>query len=431
MTNENLTIPIHSERRDQPVPSKVCGYFFIVSILFTSLSCSFHIHIGAEVLIADHLDLLYGKRRVGIICNQTSVFPDGTHLVDSLLGLGVNVTTLFGPEHGIRGVAGAGEAVENGRDTKTKLPVYSLYGKINRPTDQMLKSIDLLIFDIQDVGSRFYTYASTMAYCIEAAGRNGTQIVILDRPNPINGADIEGPLLDTTYHSFVGLFPIPIRHGLTLGELASMIVGERWFGGKFRVNLTVIPLEGWNRTMWYDQTGLEWIPPSPNMKTESTAVVYPGTCLFEATNVSEGRGTEKPFESIGAPWIDGAVLSERMNALHLDSVNFTPIHFTPIADPIASPDPKYKNRDCGGVYIQVKDRNYFRPVETGLLMLEMINILYPDSLRIRSEMMDRLAGTSDVRTSILNHTSMRKVLEASTQELKDFLPIRHRYLLYE
>ena len=251
---------------------------------------------------------------MGVICNQTSVLPDGTHLVDALLKRNVNVTALFGPEHGVRGDAAAGKKVADTTDPSSGLPVYSLYGKTTKPTPEMLSRVDVLLFDIQDIGSRYYTYAGTMAFAMEAAAQNGKSFIVLDRPNPVNGVDVEGTVLDLGFRSLVGMFPVPARHGLTMGELAKMIVGEGWIDDT-RVNLEVVEMVGWKRSMWHDETGLPWIAPSPNMKTLATATVYPGTCLVEATNLSEGRGTAKPFEQIGAPGVDGDAASRTLNAL--------------------------------------------------------------------------------------------------------------------
>jgi uncharacterized protein YbbC (DUF1343 family) len=406
---------------------------FLCSLLIAlgSLTCAQHIHIGAEVLVDDKIDLLYKSKRIGVICNQTSVFPDGTHLVDSLISLGVKVTTLFGPEHGIRGTAGAGEVVENEKDITTGLPVHSLYGKTKKPTAEMLKNVDILLFDIQDVGARFYTYASTMAYAMQAAAENGKKFIILDRPNPINGITVEGPVLDTALKSFVGLFPIPIRHGMTLGELAKMIVGERWLGEHSNVDLTIIPMEGWNRKMWHDQTGLPWVSPSPNMKTLATATVYPGTCLFEATNVTVARGTEKPFEIIGAPWIQGPELADTMNTLHLPGVIFEPMSFTPKPDSIAAPNPQYKNLLCGGVFIHVTNRDSFQSVNTGFVLYSKIHKLYPHTFEWKNAQFDRLVGRSSLRTDIGEKETSAQTIEAIVKaHTEDFIRLRTQYLLY-
>ncbi len=356
------------------------------------------VRVGAEVLIEKHVVLLAGKN-VGVICNQTSVLPAGPYLVDTLLHLGIHVTTLFSPEHGIRGSVPAGETVGNEIDPKCQLPVYSLFGKTQKPTPDMLKNVDVLVFDLQDVGARFYTYASTMALAMSAAAENGKPFIVLDRPNPINGVDVEGPILDTAFRSFVGMFPIPIRHGMTLGELAKMIVGEHWLGEKLHPELTVIPMEGWNRWMWYDDTKLPWVPPSPNIKTLRAATVYPGTCLFEGTNVSEGRGTEHPFEYVGAPWIDGDSLASGMNDAGLSGVHFEPIRFVPDSDSVAAPNPKYSQEKCGGVYLHVTDRSRFHPVEAGLKLIGQIAKMYRPKLITRQGVFHRLLGVMMVTGS--------------------------------
>ena len=412
-----------------------CSWLTVAgSLLFamSSVTCAQRVRVGAEVLIENHLNLLSGKR-VGVICNHTSVLSNGAHVVDTLIRLGVKVTALFGPEHGIRGISAAGEKIESNTDARTGLPVFSLYGKVKKPTPEMLSNVDVLLFDIQDVGARFYTYASTMAYAMEAAAENGKKCIVLDRPNPINGIDVEGPVLDTAFKSFVGLFPIPIRHGMTLGELAKMIVGEKWLGEYSNVDLTVIPMERWEREMWYDETGSIWIPPSPNMKTLATAIVYPGTCFFEGTNVTEGRGTEKPFEYIGAPWINGESLAEELNGYKLSGVNFEPITFTPKADSIAAPNPKYENEKCGGVYVHVIDRTKFPPVKTGLSMLLVLQKLYSNNLQFQSISFDRLAGTTSIRVKL---EASRPDEDASSSIIDGsqswrFENNRKKYLLYK
>jgi uncharacterized protein YbbC (DUF1343 family) len=303
----------------------------------------------------------------------------------------------------------------------------------------------VLIFDIQDVGARFYTYASTMAYGMEAAAETGKLFIVLDRPNPINGNDVQGPLLDTALQSFVGMFPIPIRHGLTIGEFAEMIVGEKWLAGNAtrrdssttrrgmhsNVPLIVVPMEGWKRNMWYDDTSLPWVSPSPNMKTLATAIVYPGTCLFEGTNVSEGRGTAKPFEYIVAPWINGDSLAIKLNEYNLPGAKFEPMQFTPIPDSSSAPNPKYKNQICGGIYIHVVERKTFKPVSSALQILLAIRNMYSDTFQFHSTQFDRLAGNSSIRTAIERNS--KTPLEDYFQErpYQRFLRIRKKYLLYE
>jgi uncharacterized protein YbbC (DUF1343 family) len=383
---------------------------------------------GAEVLLERYLNSLAGKR-VGIVCNHTSVLPNGIHLVDTLLRRGVNVTALFAPEHGIRGAAPAGQKLFDDIDPATGLHIYSLYGGTRKPAQQTLENVDVLLFDLQDVGSRFYTYASTMAYVMEAAAENGKKFILLDRPNPINGETVEGPVLDLSLISFIGLFPIPVRHGLTLGELAKMIVGEGYINPS-SVDLLVVPMEGWHRSMWYDQTGLRWIAPSPNMKTLATATVYPGTCLFEACNITEGRGTAKPFEYIGAPGLRPDRLLERLKAWKLPGVKFVPVEFTPMPDSIAAPTPKFSGKRCRGVYLQVTDRNTFRPVLTGLLLFKTVRDLYPRTFLLKQGLFDHLIGDAQVSDRLLKGRIGLDAFNSSRTELEHYLTLRSKYLLY-
>lgn len=400
--------------------------FFLLS--WSSLSCAERVKIGAEVLLEKRMDLLAGKR-VGIICNHTSVLPNGTHLVDTLLRRGVNVTTLFGPEHGVRGVSPAGEKVGDHLDPATGLQVYSLYGKTRTPSQDMLADVDVLVFDIQDVGARFYTYAATMAYAMRAAAENGKEFIVLDRPNPINGDQVEGPILDMTLRSFLGLFPIPVRHGLTIGELARMIIGEGWIDDT-QLSLTVVPMEGWRRAMWYDETGLPWVPPSPNMRTLATATVYPGMCLIEATNIAEGRGTSAPFETIGAVDLNGDSLAAALDALGLPGVRFAGTSFTPVPDSIAAPEPKFKNKLCGGVKLRVTDRNAFQPVLTGLSVIHLLQERYSGKFKLQEGLMDHLLGDNVPREQLQHGLSGAEITERLRPQIEAYRKKRTAYLLY-
>jgi uncharacterized protein YbbC (DUF1343 family) len=402
-------------------------FFALLLVGLISPLCAQRVRTGADVFCATYIDSLSGKR-VGVVCNQASVLANGTHLVDTLIARKVAVTALFAPEHGIRGTAAAGAKIADGRDPATGVPVYSLYGNTQRPTPEMLKDVDVLLFDLQDIGARFYTYASTMSSCMEAARDLGKQIIILDRPNPINGTDVEGPVLDMELISFLGLFPIPVRHGLTLGELAKMIIGEGWLSYNSQVDLRVIPMEGWKRSMWFDQTGLPWVAPSPSMKTLATATVYPGTCLFEATNVSEGRGTSKPFEWIGVPRVDGAKVAGRLNALGLPGVKFEPIQFTPLADTPSVPNPPYNRKSCSGVYVKITNRKVFKPVLTGVMMLSVFRT-FP-KFQLRQGLLDRLAGDRYIGDQVDHKTVDRTILNRYQKEVNRFLQMRKKYLLY-
>ncbi len=375
---------------------------------------------GADVFFEKFFEKVSGKR-VGVICNHTSLLSNGVHIVDSLQKRNVNIVALFSPEHGIRGRVPAGIKVQDQTDSITGLKIFSLYGQTLKPTSEMLQGIEVLLFDLQDVGARFYTYNVTMAYAMQAAAENKIQFILLDRPNPINGVDVEGPLLDVNLKSAVGFFPIPIRHGLTLGEIAKMAVGENWIEKNIQIDLTVIPMENWKRKMYFDETKLSWVSPSPNMKTVSTAVVYPGNCLFEATNISEGRGTEKPFEYIGAPWINGKLLAKKLNDLKLNGVRFEPIEFTPTPDSITGANPKYANRKCRGIYFNVLDKRKYKPVESVLSVIQIIQKFYPDSLKYNSNFFDKLVGIKN----------SRKVLkELPKVGIKDFKKNAQKYLIY-
>ncbi len=388
------------------------------------------VKIGAEILIEKHLDLVKGKK-IGIVTNHTGILPDGRHIVDVLNEVeGVRVVALFGPEHGIRGEVPDGKSISHGVDTKTGIPVFSLYGEVKKPTVEMLKDIDVLIFDIQDVGARFYTYISTMSYCMEACAEMGKKFIVLDRPNPIRGVYVDGPILEPKFKSFVGLHPIPVVHGMTVGELARMFNEEGWLENGVKADLTVVKMENYSRKLWFDQTGLPWVKPSPNMMTLRTAVVYTATCFIEGTNVSEGRGTQHPFEWIGAPWIDGEKLASELNSYKLPGVKFEPISFVPTDIEKVTIDPKYEGEKCGGIYLNVYDREKFEPVKVGVYILYALKKLYPDKFKWRTAGQDRLWGTDKVRLMIDEGRKPEEIIKIWKDDLKKFLSVRRKYLLY-
>jgi len=371
------------------------------------------------------------NKRVGLICNHTSVLRDGRHLADALNEFpSTKLVALFGPEHGIRGDAPDGKSVQHGLDSKTRIPIYSLYGATNKPTPEMLKGIDLLLFDIQDIGARFYTYVSTLSLSMEAAAEQGIPFAVLDRPNPIRGDRVEGPIREDSLKSFVGLHPIPIVHGMTVGELAKMFNEEGWLKDGVKANLSVVPMEGWKREFWYDETGLPWIKPSPNMATMRTAIVYPGACLIEGTNVSEGRGTEHPFEYLGAPWIAGEKLAETLNSFGLPGITFQPIEFRPVDIQRVTIDPKYEDELCRGIYLNVIDRNAFQPVRTALYILSSLKKLYPNDFAFRERRFDRLAGVSWIREMVDGHSSPEEIVARWKEDTERFWRLRKKYLVY-
>lgn len=389
------------------------------------------VKVGADLLLEKHFDLIKGKR-IGLVTNHSAQLFNGKHLVDALFERkDAALVALFGPEHGVRGDAPAGKSIEHGKDAKTGLPVYSLYGDINKPTDEKLKGIDVLMFDIQDIGTRFYTYSTTLILAMEAAAEHKIPYIVLDRPNPIRGTWVEGPIREDTLRSFVGWLPVPVAHGLTVGELATLANEKGWLANGVMADLTVIKMEGWKRGMWYDETGLPWVKPSPNMATMRTAVVYPGTCFIEGTNVSEGRGTEKPFEYIGAPWIDGKRWAHELNSYNLAGVKFEPVEFTPREILGVTMDPKYEDTPCHGVYINVKDRNVFEPVKVGIYILYSLQKLFPNDFQIRDRRLDRLVGVSYVREMLKDRKTPEEIIPRWEEEFRGFVELRKQCLLYE
>lgn len=344
---------------------------------------------GADLLLGDSLHLL-AHRRVGVLCHRASLLANGTHLLDTLAAAGIDVRAVFTPEHGFDANAPAGAHVASG--LRAGIPVHSLYGTRRVPDPAALAAIDVLVCDLQDVGARYYTYVSTLALAMRAAAAAKLPVVVLDRPNPVNGVDIEGPLLDTARASFVGMFPIPIRHGMTIGELARMIAGEAWLGAGVVVDLRVLPLRGWRRAMYYDETGLAWSRPSPNIPTLETAILYPGTCLVEGTNLSEGRGTDAPFQLVGAPFVDTLRCAASARAIAAPGLRIAPAGFTP-RSLAAAPDPKWKDAACAGVRIEVVDRRLLRPVRAAWTLLATLRACAP-GLRL-VPMFERLAGMRD------------------------------------
>lgn len=386
--------------------------------------------LGSDNLFKHHLDLIRHKH-VGIVTNHSAVMSSGEHLVDALTKVnGVRITALFGPEHGIRGRAPDRKGIGHGVDEVTGIPVYSLFGKTIKPTARMLRDINVLLFDIQDVGTRFYTYTTTLALTMEAAAERGKTYIVLDRPNPIGGKHTEGPMLEPAHRSFVGWLPMPVVHGLTVGEIASMINGERWLKGSRRARLQIVRMTGWKRSMFYDETNLAWINPSPSIRSLKTALVYPGTCFIEGTNVSEGRGTDHPFEYIGAPWIDGRTLSSYLNSRHLPGVRFRSIHFTPRSTRTLTTDSKFEGECCHGIHVEIRDRKQFEPVRTGIVLLSALHHLYPEQFVMRARRLDELIGTSSPRRSILKGGVADSIVEGWRDDLQNFELLRRKYLHY-
>jgi len=386
-----------------------------------SETASPEVTIGAENLVDHYLEDLEGKN-VGLVMNPTARVGD-THVLDSLLALNVNITALYAPEHGFRGEAGAGEKIEDGVDQKSGLPVYSLYGDTRKPTQEMLEGTDLLIFDMQDVGARFYTYIATLGLVIEAAAEAEIPVWVLDRPNPAGGDYVSGWILEEEFESFVGAYPIPIAHGLTMGEIAEMMVGETWIEFELKPEIRVIEMTGWEREMKWPDTGLSWVPPSPNLPTFEHSFFYLGNVFYEGTTLSEGRGTDDPFLTLGDPSTSlskGQLATFRQLS---DAVTVTPTEFTPRSIPGAALNPKHEGVQCRGIIVRAKNYD-FDPVRTGLqIFATMLNST--EDYEIKS-FLYRLAGTRKIELVIDGDVSPLEI----DFGLEGYLTQREKYLLY-
>lgn len=387
---------------------------------------------GARVLAENEFARLEGKT-VGLIANHTAQVDTTTHLIDAMHGAGIEVGAIFGPEHGLRGETDAGEAVSDGRDETTGAPVYSLYDDTRAPTPEELDGLDALVFDIQDVGARFYTYITTMGRSMQAAAEAGIPFVVLDRPNPLGGTYVSGFVLEPEHRSFVGKYPIPIAHGMTVGELARMIKGEGWLSGVEEGQLEVVEMDGWERAMRWPETGLPWVSPSPNLPTFETALVYAGTCFFEATTkASEGRGTPRPFTHLGAPWADGPALADTLNAHDLPGARVHAAQFTPQPN-AGDSEPKFEGERLEGVRIEVTDAAAYRPVEAGV---HVLHAFYRQAKRkgraeeFFTSYLKKLAGTERLGEMLRSGASPDAIIDAWHDEVEAFRERRTPYLLY-
>jgi uncharacterized protein YbbC (DUF1343 family) len=375
---------------------------------------------GIEVLLADSLHLIR-NRRVGLVTNQSGVDARGISNVMRLRSAGVGLVALFSPEHGFRGMADPGALVASSKDSATGLPIYSLYGRTSAPTQEMLREVEVMLVDLQDAGARYYTYLATTVEVMRAAGRHGIPVLILDRPNPIGGL-VQGNVLDTAYSSMVGRLAIPMRHGMTLGELARLAAIDLGLD----VDLTVVPAAGWNRSQTWDQTGLPFIPPSPNLRSLESLFHYPGLCLFEGTNLSVGRGSDAPFEQIGAPWLDTASVLAQVRQAALPGVRFEAVTFTPRRPG----DGKFADTLLSGIRLEVNNRRIYNPTATAIHLLSSIKSSHPDRFQWIPAHFDRLAGTPVLRTAINSRTSAVTIVRSWQPALEQFLDRREPALVY-
>lgn len=377
---------------------------------------SFSVLTGIDVLRKEQFKSLQGLK-IGFISNHTGLSRDGMSGVQILNDAPqVQLVTLFSPEHGFAGKLDVSK-IGDSTDDKTGLKIFSLYGKTRTPTPESLKGLDALVFDIQDIGARFYTYVSTMGNAMQAAKKQGIKFIVLDRPNPINGVDFSGPVLDEGAQSFVGYHRVPVRHGMTVGELARMFNEEMKIG----VDLQVIPVQNWKRDMYYDETGLTWVNPSPNMRNLNEALLYPGIGLLETTNLSVGRGTDTPFEWIGAPWLDGMQLAKQLNRSNLPGIRFIPVQFTPESS-------KYARKLCGGVNFIITDRKQFQAVRTGLEVAHQLRVLFPNEWETKN--LNRLLASQRVFEAIVSGKPVSEIQALYQGDLADFAVRRARYLMY-
>jgi uncharacterized protein YbbC (DUF1343 family) len=379
---------------------------------------------GIDVLESQNFDPVRaatGKRKIGVLTNQTGIDSQGRRTIDVLAQApGISLDAIFSPEHGVTGTLDTTD-VGNSRDAATGVAVYSVYGAkdaARRPSLEVLKNLDAVVVDIQNVGARFYTYETTLGYFLEGAAKAGIEIIVLDRPDPITGSFVQGPISDPGRESFTNYFSLPVRHGMTMAELAKMFNAERNLNAK----LTVVPMTGWMRGDWYDSTGLTWISPSPNLRTVTQATLYPGVGLIEGTNVSVGRGTDTPFEVLGAPWIKGRELAQYLNARNISGVRFVPINFTPSAS-------NYEGKNCEGVNLIVTERNAIDAPELGIELASALRKLYPDQFQLQR--MTELLLNEGVYSAILQGQDPRRIADDWREPLEKFQQLRQKYLIYK
>jgi uncharacterized protein YbbC (DUF1343 family) len=383
---------------------------------------------GIDVLEEHNFDVLQvagGKKRIGLVTNQTGVDAEGRRTIDVLAHApGVSLDAIFSPEHGVTGTLDT-TSVGNSKDAATGVPVYSVYGATDaarRPPLDVLKHLDAVVFDIQDAGARFYTYETTLGYFLEAAAQAGIEVIVLDRPNPITGSFVQGPVADAGHERFTGYWTVPVRHGMTMGELARMFNAERLINqNKINARLTVVPMQGWLRGDWFDSTGLSWVNPSPNLRSVTEAALYPGVALIEGTNVSVGRGTDTPFELVGAPWIKSRELAAYLNARGIAGVRFVPQSFTPTAS-------VYEGKICQGVNIVLTDRNALDAPELGIELAAALKKLYPADYKI--ERMPELLVNQAAYDALMAGRDPRRIAQDWQEDLEKFEVIRKKYLIY-
>jgi len=407
--------------------------FFISAILFFYFSPGRispmperRVELGNEIFVKKFSSELQGKS-LGLVINQTSVLPQGKSLVHTLLDKGHKIQAIFSPEHGFAGTVEAGTEVKD-RQLKD-IRIYSLYGKTRKPTPEQTQGIDAFVYDIQDVGTRFYTFITTLKYVLEAAAEAQIPVYVLDRPNPVGGEIIEGPLLRPEYESFIGALPIPVRYGLTSGELAMMMKGEGWVPKDF--DLHVIRMKNWKRNFFWEDTGLPWIPPSPNMPRPETAIIYPGSSLLGAVRFNEGRGTPHPFLQFGAPWLDSSLIIKTLNGGEQFGVKLEAIDYTPLSLPGKAVHPLYENKICHGIRVYILEKEKFFSFRFSFLIIKAIKDIYPEKLSLNSSYLNLIFGSDLLNHYLEGRISFEKLVAQMEEEEKLFRQKRMKYLLYD
>lgn len=388
--------------------------------------------VGADRLFDNYSRLIDG-RRVALVANHTGRLSDGTHMADALFEYpDAELVALFGMYSNVRSndysLPRDGDAAI---DPETGVPKYNLYTNIHKPTAEMLREVDVILFDIQEVGARFYEHVNILGFVMEAAAENDISVVVLDRPNPIRGVNMDGFITDEEFLFGFGAYaPIPVIHGMTVGELAQLYNGEGMLRNGLTVDLHIVEMIGWRRSMWFDETGLEWVKPSPNLPTLSSTLAYTGTCLFEGLNLSEGRGTPRPFEYIGAPWLDHESVAQELNQLNLPGVLFEPILFTPERKPFHGRDPVFTGEECQGIFVNITDRDLFQPYRTGVSMVWAVQKVHPHELQWNESTMERLVGSRRLMHMIRDGSYPEEVFASWEKELQAFTEMAQSYLLY-
>jgi uncharacterized protein YbbC (DUF1343 family) len=415
-----------TDRKSVPRPAAFFIFLILIAGLVIASPAGNQVILGNQIFLDDFPPELEGKR-LGLVINHTAVLPDGTPLAVAMLQKGIRVQAVFSPEHGFKGVREGGDAISDER--WNSIQIFSLYGKTRRPTADMMHGVDAFVYDIQDVGTRFYTYITTLKYVLEAAAPVGIPIYILDRPNPAGGEIVEGPLLQPEFESYIGALPIPVRYGLTIGELALMMKGEGWVPSETEIH--VIKMKGWGRHMVWQETGLNWIPTSPNIPTSQTAILYPGTGLLGGIILNQGLGTPEPFLLFGSPWLDPTKIKQSLPRAPLRGLRLEQVEYTPHSLPGKTTDPPYKDRLCRGMRIHLTEAGGVYALHFTLALIKALKELYPDKIFQESKSLNLMFGNDELARYLAGKLSYSELIESVKTDEHQFRQLRRPYLLYE